>query len=146
MALLLALPAASAAESFVILVDWTPGEAAVGSTRFLMSPLAQMLPFTADACPRLLLVDLLYEPAGQSVDVEGVGSAGIAYEFLVESHANGTRLHQTRVGTSGYGHVAGITLGEGAHEVHVSLANGALVGWDVRVRGQARAHEPACQP
>ena len=143
---LLALPAAAASDGYAVLLDWQEGHTLVGTTVLLTSPLAPRFPFEVDACHRHILVDLLYEPAEANVTAEGFGEAELSYEFLVELWRADALVSTQRVRTSGYGYPMGLTSAPGAHELRVSLANGADVSWDLRVRGRAVVGELACLP
>lgn len=144
--LLAALPLSAAGEAYVVLVDWEEGRSLAGTSVLAMSPVAHRFAFDVDACHRHLLLDLLYGPQEIAADVDGVGSVGLAYEFLVETWANATRVSQLRVRDPGYGYPLGTTDAAGAHEVRLSLANGADVEWQLRVRGRAVVGDLACEP
>lgn len=144
--LLAVLPLVAASEAYVVLLDWEEGRSLVGTSVLAMSPAAERFPFDVDACHRHLLLDLLYGPSELAADVEGVGGAGLAYEFLVETWAGGTRLSQVRVRDPGYGFALGTAETTGVHEVRLSLANGADVEWQLRVRGRAAVEDLACEP
>lgn len=141
----LALPLVAGGDAYVVLLDWQEGRALAGTTVLAMSPVADRFAFDVDACHRQLLLDLLYGPAEVGADVEGVGSVALAYEFLVETWRGDERLSQVRVREPGYGYALGVADASGAHEVRVSLANGADVEWQLRVRGHAVADELACE-
>lgn len=144
--LLVALPVALASEPYVTLVDWVEGDSLVGTTRLAMSPLAERFPFDVDACHRVLLLDLLYEPDEGGADAPGVGEVFLQFDFLVEVWRGDTRLSQRLVQDPAYGHGLGTTPAAGAHEVRLSLANGADVSWELRVRGREVFGELACEP
>lgn len=142
----LALPAAGAVEAYVVLLDWQEGYSAVGTTPLLLTPLAARFPFDVDACHRTLLLDLLYDPAEGGASVDGVGEAAILYDFLVEAWRGDDLVSRQRIRTPGYGNALGLTDAAGAHELRVSLANGANVAWEARVRGRSIPDELACLP
>lgn len=141
----LAAPAV-AAEPYVVLADWTHGQALVGTTPLASSPLAAVIPFDASACHRALLLDLLYAPAETGADVDGVGDFALLHDFVAEVWRGDARLAQERVREPGYGRPLGETLEPGPHELRLWLATGAAVEYDARLRGRAVAGEPACLP
>lgn len=144
--LVVGLPLVAAAEPYVVLVDWQERHSVAGTTVLAMSPLAERFAFDADACHRQLLLDLLYAPEDAGADVEGVGSFALGYEFLVETWRADERLTQARVRQPGYGHPLGTLDAPGAHEVRVSLANGADVSWQLRLRARETVGDLACEP
>lgn len=144
--LLLLAPFSAAAEAYVVLLDWQHGDALVGTTPLLMSPLATRAPFQVDACHRDILVDLLYDPPERGVDVDGVGEVFLQFDFLAEIWMNETLVGEQRIRAPSYGIPLGTTATAGPHELRLSLANGVNVSWDLRVRGHAVMGELACEP
>lgn len=142
---LLALPAGSAAPEGVLL-DWHHGEALVGTTRAMASPLAEALPFAVDACRRAIVVDLLYEPAERGVHVAGVGRAWVPSELRLDLRLPDGTLRVRNVSAPAYGIPLGTVPAEGEHAIQVSLATGANVSWDLRVRGHPAFNELRCEP
>ena len=143
---LLALPAASAGEAYVVLLDWREGHSLAGTTTLAISPLADRFGFDATPCHRALLLDLLYTPEELLAGVDGVGEVALSYEFLTEVWRGDERVSSVRVREPRYGIPLGTTDAAGPHELRLSLANGADVEWDVRVRGRELPDEPACWP
>lgn len=143
---LLALPAASAIDPYVVLLDWQEGHALVGTTKLAPSPVASRYAFEAGPCHRNLLLDLLYDPQELAVEVEGVGEAALVYDFFAELRRGDALVGTYRVPTPGYGHRLGLIQTPGPHELTLWLANGADVSWDIRVRGREVPGELACEP
>lgn len=144
--LLVPLPLVSGSDPSVTYVEWEHGFTPVGTTRLAMSPAANVFPFEVGACYRALLLDLLYEPAETGADVPGVGEAFLAHDFRVQLWRGSALLHDRNVTSPSYDIPLGTTAIPGAHEVRLSLANGALVNWSLRVKGWEAFHELACEP
>jgi hypothetical protein len=140
------LPLATAGDPYVVLVDWQSGRALVGTTVLAMSPVADVFPFDVDTCHRTILVDLLYDPQEVGIDATGVGEVFLSYEFLVELWSNGTRVGAGRVREPAYGISMATTEAAGPHEIRLSLANGADVTWQLRVRASSIPGDLACEP
>lgn len=143
---LLVLPPASAVDPYVVLLDWQEGHSLVGTTPLLVTPLAQRFPFNVTDCHRALLLDLLYDPEELSAGAQGVGEVALLYDFLVETWRGDERVSSVRVRAPGYSVGLGTTQEGGGHELRLSLANGADVHWQARVRGRSIPDEPACWP
>lgn len=140
----LALPQAAAGEPYVTLADWQQGHALLGTTALAMSPLGPRVPLEVDACHRVLLLDLLYDPAELAVGAPDVGEAALAYDWLVQLAQGDEIVEESRVRTSGYGHPVGAPATNGTYELRLSLANGANVSYELRVRGREIPTDPAC--
>lgn len=145
-ALALVAPFASAGETYAVLLDWQHGDSIVGTTTLAMSPLAPRFAFDVDDWRREILVDLLYSPTEGGAAVPGVGQAFIRYDFLVEIWSDSGLIGEHRIREPAYGARLGVAPTGGPHEVRLSLANGANVSWDLRVRGHAVFNELACEP
>lgn len=142
----LLVPITAALPPDVTYVEWEARATPVGTTRLLMSPLAERFPFEVDACHRRVLVDLLYEPAEIGRDVPGGGEVFLAYDFRIQLWNATSLLADTIVAEPRYGIPLGTVASPGAHELRVSLANGALVNWSLRIRGWEAFDELACEP
>lgn len=145
-ALPLAWPSGAAAETSVVLADWTAGRFAAGAPMPIEEPPlnAVTIAFATDACPRKLLLDLLYAPDAAGADVDGVGGAALRYEFVAQTWHDGALQSSRSIRASGYGTQVGVTDGEGEYELRVFLKTGFDVSWQARVRGWAVAGEIAC--
>lgn len=139
------LPQVSAGEPYVILLDWHEGRSLVGTTSLAMSPIADRFLFEVDRCHRNLLLDLLYDPAETGAEVERVGALFIDHDFLVEVSSDGALVGESRIRNPGYGHPLGTLALEGPYELRLSLANGADVSWQLRLRGSSVFGELACE-
>lgn len=142
--LALAPLAAASGDTWVELTPWIEGRDLAPTTPFVTTPLATRVPFDAPQCQRHLLLDLLYDPDETGLDVDGVGEAALLHEFRIEVWSEEARLLERKVTRSGMGHALGLLPAEGAYELRLSLAVGADVAWEARLRGRAVFDEPAC--
>lgn len=140
------LPAVSAQEAYVVLLDWQEGRTLVGTTSVAMSPLAPEYALPVDACHRTLLIDLLYDPDGARADQEGAGSVFLGYDWLVELLQDGAVVAESRIRNPGYGFPIATVDDAGAYTLRLSLANGVDVSWQLRVRAREVLGELACEP
>jgi hypothetical protein len=143
---LLALPPATAEEPYLVLMDWQEGRALVGTSSLAMSPLGPAFALDVGSCHRILLLDLLYDPAEIGVDQEGVGEVFLQYDWLVELRRGEEVVSEGRVRAPGYGHGLGAVDEAGNYSVHLSLANGADVSWQARIRAREVFGDLACEP
>lgn len=140
---------ATAAEPSIVLSDWEAGHVLVGAPVPVVEPHGATLngarfPLAADACPRTVLLDLLYEPQAAGAAVTGVGDAALLFEWRAELWRDGALVASRALHASGYGRALGATDGEGDHEVRIWLRTGANVSWEARVRGWAIPGEVGC--
>ncbi len=158
---LVAMPQAvvTAAEPYVVIVDWMSGHFIAGTPIVIgtlddgapvppsgVGPLNQVrVPFTLDACHRTLLVDLVYDPETLDFDVPDVGGATARYEFNVEVVRDGTVVASRAVRASGHALAMG-THEAGVYDLRVSLILGLDVDWALRVRAKEVVAELACEP
>lgn len=140
---------AAAAEPSVVLSDWQEGHVLAGAPVAVDEPHGATLngarfPLTMDACPRTVLLDLLYAPEEAGAAVPGVGDAAILFEWRAELWRDGEMVASRALHASGYGRALGETDGVSEHEVRIWLRTGANVSWDARVRGWEIPGERGC--
>lgn len=142
----LVLPTAAAGDLYDLFLDWREGRSLVPTTPFVTPPTADAFAFEPTACHPHLVLDLLYDPAQLALDVSQVGRASIAYEFRIEVHDEDGLVLEKRVRESRYGHALGKLTHTGPHELRVSLAWGADIAWEARLRGRFAGEDPTCNP
>lgn len=142
-ALALGAPPSLAAETYAVLRDWESGRFVAGAPEPLSGVNVASLPFDLDACPRTVLLDLLYSPASAGAEVPGVGSAALLYEWRASLWGTAGLVGERTIRASGYSTSLGVAA-DGGFEVRIHLAVGAEVAWEARIRGVAVAGEVAC--
>lgn len=137
-------------------LDWTEGSfeaglAGAGKHVFpasLEAPDHERLPFPVNPCHRRLSLGLDYEPRNASVRVAEGGyaaDASLPYRFQAGLVApNGTVLHRITVEEPDASIPFGTVERAGGYELELELLEGALVDWQVRVRGFA-VDDPSCE-
>lgn len=144
--LILALPAALAAEPYLVLVEEQPGHALAPTSPLLSSPVAAVYVFDVPTCYRRMILDLTYEPDEAVVAAAGVGEAALAYEFRADVLRDGEIVLSKRITRSGHHQLLGELRDTGEHTLRLSLAWGADVAYTVRLRGGFETGNATCNP
>lgn len=157
------VPSAGAASTMQVPLDWTQGTFRAGLLGHgdplwpngtpAQAPDHAELAFHVSPCHRKLSPGLRYEPEGAFLDAAAGGievEAGLPYRFQLTLIApNGTELRSTTIDepdpSIGGPTVPFYTVDEpGRYVLRLELLEGALVDWELRVRGFAVAGEPTC--
>lgn len=138
-------PIGSGADAGSTHVDWQRGSSLVGlhgiGNEAINEP---RYTFDVGPCHRDLRLDLLYRP--DSTWHEEESDPHIPYVFGVAVHdATGASLSERSIADPGYGYRLGTLPAAGTYEVRIRLDVGAMVDWDVRLRGWTTHGEPSCE-
>lgn len=145
LAALLVPALAAASEPSVTLLAPRSGSFLAGGPIGVEGVNAATFPLRVDACHRQVLVDLEYTPSERTVDVEGVGAVDVLSTFRVELRQGLAVVRRAEIVSPGPGHPMG-AVPAGDYAFVLALAQGADVGWTLRVRGWEVPGEPACLP